>query len=186
MFLTEARSLRAGAKGAVLQVNAGMPFRVLGEHVATEDGCRVVFMNVVGPLIIPIVFVVALSLAFASRSFLPLLLVLVIPLTATSATWIFRYRGPTVERRVTLFGFALLKKTYPLRDGDSASIEAIEDSILLTVRPRWAKLTLWSSALGKDLVVMRSNDMDELERAVQVLNDAIRKIRTRMETSAGV
>src|SRR4029079_4402651 len=28
MFLTEARSLRAGAKGAVLQVNAGMPFRV--------------------------------------------------------------------------------------------------------------------------------------------------------------
>ncbi len=66
----------------------------------------------------------------------------------------------------------------PRYQGDAAYVEPIEDSVLLTVRPRWYTLTVWSTVLGRDWIVMRSNQLDELERTASQFNAAIHKVLT--------
>jgi hypothetical protein len=156
-----------------------MPWLSLGEEVATNDGFRFEFVSVAALVFIPVILVLALTFAFAIHSAVPLLVALLIPLCFLKTTWIFRYHGPTVERRITLFGRSLLLGTHPLQHGDAASVEPVEDSVLLTVRPRWYRLTLWSTALCKDRVVMKSNRLEDLERTASLFNAAIQKVLLR-------
>ena len=153
------------------------PSVALGRETSTSEGIRFSFINAAAPFFIPVIAVSALAVCLARHSPAPALLGLLIPFFLLRSTWTFRYDGPTVERRTMLFGLTLLRKAHPLQDGDAASSEPIEDSLLLTQRPRWYRLTLWSSALRRDLEVMRSNQPEDLERTAKLLNAAIGRIR---------
>lgn len=85
----------------------------------------------------------------------------------------------SVRHTRTFFGAPLWRRVYALEDSDTASVDVIEDTIFLTQRPRWYTLSLWSSALSKDLVVMRSNDPEELRRIASILNAAIADVRAK-------
>jgi hypothetical protein len=93
------------------------------------------------------------ALAFANRSVVPLSLAL-----AIKSTWYLRYSRSVVEHRSTLLGFFSLEKNSVQR-GDSASIESMEDSMLLAARPRWYRLTLWSTALCRRRIVIKTNQL---------------------------
>ena len=160
------------------------PSVVFGAETTTSAGIQFSFINAAAPLSIPAIATLALTFSLVRHSVAPALLALLIPLFLLKTIWLFRYVGPAVERRTTLFGIALWRRTYPLQQGDSASIDPIEDSFLLTQRPRWYRLTLWSSALGKDHEVMRSNQPDDLERTTKLLNDAIARVRGRSSAEA--
>ena len=160
-------------------MKAGMPWLSLGEEVATDDGFRFEFVSVTAIVFIPMILVLTLTFAFANHSAIPLLMALLIPICFLKTTWSFRYHGPMVERRITLFGRSLLLGTHSLQHGDAAYVEPIEDSVLLTVRPRWYRLTVWSTALCKDWVVMKSNQLEDLEHTAGLFNAAIQKVLLR-------
>src|SRR5262245_50245021 len=106
-----------------------MPWLSLREEIATNAEVRFVFASLTGIVIIPAILVLMLAFAFASHSALPLLMALIIPLCFVKTMWSFRYQGPVVEHRITLFGRSLLRSAYPLQSGDAAYVEPIEDSV---------------------------------------------------------
>ncbi|WP_116812860.1 hypothetical protein [Steroidobacter cummioxidans] len=156
-------------------MQVGMPWRYLGEIRDTVEGRCITLTNGGAALLIPVLLIFMAALAFANRSVVPLSLTLVIPLLLIKSTWYVWYDRLVVEHQSTLFGLLLTKREYPLRRGDSASIELIEDSMLLVARPRWHRLTLWSTALCHSRTVIRSNQYEELERAAALFNEAIGK-----------
>ena len=102
----------------------------LEETAVTDDGIRFVFGRMVLVMVFgPMILVAAMALAFADRSAFPLLLALLIPLCFTKATWTFRYAGPSVERRTTLFGRTIIelqKSWMLLRSRDPDELERVK------------------------------------------------------------
>ena len=160
-------------------MNAGMPWLSLDHEGETADGFHFVFASPTAIVFIPLFLVIILTFTFASHSALPLLMLLLVPFCFLRVVWAIGRDGPTLERRVTLFGRTLTRRMTPLQPGDAAYVEPSEDSALLTVRPRWYTLTVWSTVLGRDWVVMKSNQLDELERTAGQFNAAIQKVLAR-------
>jgi hypothetical protein len=156
---------------------SGFPSVALGSETTSGDGVQFSFFSAAAPLLITAIAVLALTIALMRHSVAPMLLVCLVPIFLLRTIWRFLYKGPTVERRVMLFGLTLWRRTYPLEEADAASTTLIEDSLLFTARPSWYRLNLWSSALGKDQEIMRSNQPDDLGRTADLINEALRKVR---------
>jgi hypothetical protein len=90
--------------------------------------------------------------------------------------WVFCYSGPRVRHYVEFLGLRIWLRDHPLSPEDSASVDLIEDAWYRIYRPRWYELNLWSCALRKDRCVMRSNDLDDLGRSVDLLNRTIKEV----------
>ena len=142
----------------------------------TDEGIEFSFTNVMAPLFTVVAMAAILTFSLTQHSALPWLLALLLPLFWIKSSWAFCYRGPTLKFRLHLFGVVLWSRRWVLTSTDSASADLIPDSIFLMQRPQWYKLTIWSSTLQRDHVVMRSNDPEDLARLVGMLNDAIKKV----------
>ena len=152
-----------------------VPALYFSAKTTTLEGVELSFGQVMAPLV-PWIFLLFVALCFVDHTALPLLLALALPLFLLKNVWTFCYRGPRVRHEVQLFGVSVWRSEWTLNESDSASKDLIEDSIFLTVRPRWYKLNLWSVAGDRDHTIMRSNDLDELDRLVAMLNDTIKEV----------
>lgn len=150
-----------------------VPAMAFGSRRESAEGIEFAFTSTLSPVILPFVVVLAVTLSLATREALPLLLPLALFHVYLQPRWAFCYAGPCVRRTLMLCGAPIWRRAYALEDSDTASVDLIEDTVFLAQRPRWYKLTLWSCALSKGHVVMRSNDPDELARIAGILNAAI-------------
>jgi|SRR6185437_537512 len=156
-----------------------VPLSALGSRRESAEGIEVAFTSTLAPVIFPVFVVLAGALSLSTRDALPLILPVALLPAYLQPRWAFCYLGPSVRHTRTLFGVPLWRRVYALEDSDTASVDVIEDTIFLTQRPRWYTLSLWSSALSKDLVVLRSNDPEELRRIASILNAAIADVRAK-------
>lgn len=158
-----------------------VPLMAFGSRRESAEGIEFAFSSTLSPVILPLIIVVAAALSLATREALPLLLPVALFHVYLQPRLAFCYTGPSVRRTLMLFGAPIWRRTYALEDSDTASAELIEDTVFLAQRPRWYKLTLWSSALSKDHVVMRSNEPDDLARIARILNAAIADVRAKSD-----
>jgi len=109
----------------------------------------------------------------------PMGLLLLIPLGLFENRWAFLYAGPTIRWQWVLLGRPMRTKTWVLGPGDDVSTEKVEDSVLYSARPRWYKLKLWLSAKSGTATLMRSNQIEDLNRMSELMNAAIDEVRSR-------
>lgn len=101
-------------------MSVGNPWLSLDHEGQTPDGFHFVFASPTAIVFIPFLLVIALTVTFASHSALPLLMLLPLLFCFLRFVWDFRREGPTVERRITLFGRVLVRRVIPLQQGDVA------------------------------------------------------------------
>jgi hypothetical protein len=152
-----------------------VPATYLRARDTTPEGIELTFANVADP-VAAFGFVVIGAFCFIERSAIPLLFTPIVLLFFLRDVWTFCYRGPRVRHNLQLFGVKLWRSEWHLEKIDTASADLIEDSIFMVQRPRWYKLNLWSCAQQRDHTLMRSNDPDELDRLVTLLNDTIKEV----------
>lgn len=151
------------------------PSTYLRAREATSEGIVLTFANVAGP-VAPFGFLVITAFCFLDHSAVPLLFTPIALLFCVRGVWTFSYRGPRVRHDFQLFGVNLWHTEWHLDKIDGVSANLIEDSVFLNQRPRWYKLNLWSSVQQRDHTLMRSNDQEELDRLVAMINDTIKEV----------
>jgi hypothetical protein len=145
----------------------------LDSLVDTPEGIAFTFATAMVLLIAVMGSVPIIAISLIERSFVPWLFYpLFLPLFLKNK-WVFCYRGPSVSHRLSLFGLTVWKRTWPLKETDSASVEPAD---MLILQDRWYQLMLWSNTLQRDRRVLKSNDPVDMERLAAMLNDAIKTV----------
>jgi hypothetical protein len=143
---------------------------------ATHDQAQFSFKGA-GAGLAPVILAATVAAVVISRSPWPALIAFLIPVVTAETRWVLTRTGPQVTRRVLVWGTVLFSRTLSLTEGDSASCEVIEDSLLTGYRrPRWYRITLWVTALGREFELMRTNNPDDGNHAAAAINEAIKRI----------
>ena len=152
------------------------PSRYFEVGPTTHDQAQFSFKGA-GVGLVPIIVVATAAAIAIARSPWALLLGALIPVVTAETRWVFSRSGPKVTRSVVVWGSVLFGRTLTLTEGDSASCDPLEDSLLTGFRrPRWYRITLWSTALGHEFELMRTNNPEDGNRTAAAINDAIKRL----------
>lgn len=152
-----------------------VPTSYLEMPIETEQGVTYSVRNIT-PGVVSIVLAGVIAAWLIARSAWPVLLLSLLAFTNREDQWHFLYNGPRIRRTVRLWGICVYSREIALAADDSASSEEIPDSLLAIYRPRWYRLTLSLSGAGRTFTLLRSNDSDDVERHVGMLNKTIRDV----------
>jgi len=159
-----------------------VPSTYLRARRPTPEGIELIFANAAVP-VVPFAFLIIAAFCFLDHSVLPLLFTPIVLLFCLMDSWTFCHGGPNVRHELRLFGVSIWRSEWPLEKGDCACADLIEDSVFLQQRPRWYRLSLWSCVRQRDHTLLRSNDQEELDRLVSMVNDAIKEVSANSASS---
>ena len=152
------------------------PSRYFEVGPTTHDTAQFSFKGA-GVGFVPVILAATVAAVAIARSPWALLIAVLIPVFTSEIRWVFSRTGPQVTRSLVIWGAVLFSRTLSLTKGDSASCEVMEDSLLTGYRrPRWYRITLWVTALGRDFQLMRTNNPEVGNRTATAINEAINRI----------